>query len=84
MKITFKLFATLQHKLPPVAVSHAVDIDVDENLTIHQVLNLFTVTPEEAHLVLVNGIDCDCRSRDQAGALKEGDVLAVWPEVAGG
>ena len=64
MKITFKLFATLQHKLPPEAVSHAVDIDVDENLTIHQVLNLFTVTPEEAHLVLVNGIDCDCRSRD--------------------
>lgn len=84
MKITFKLFATLQHKLPPEAVSHAVDIDVDENLTIHQVLNLFTVTPEEAHLVLVNGIDCDCRSRDQAAALKEGDVLAVWPEVAGG
>jgi len=84
MKITFKLFATLQHKLPPEAVSHAVDIEVDENLTIHQVLNLFAVTPEEAHLVLVNGIDFDCSTRDQAGALTEGDVLAVWPEVAGG
>ncbi len=84
MKITFKLFATLQHKLPPEAVSHAVDIDVDENITIHQVLKLFTVTPEEAHLVLVNGIDINCSNRDQVGGLTEGDVLAVWPEVAGG
>lgn len=54
MKITFKLFATLQHKLPPEAQ------------------------------VLVNGVDFDCSSRDQAGALTEGDVLEVWPEVAGG
>jgi len=84
MKITFKLFATLQHKLPPEAQAHAVAIDVDENTTIHQVLHQFTVTPEEAHLVLVNGIDFDCSSRDQAGVLTEGDVLAVWPEVAGG
>ena len=84
MKIKFKLFATLQHKLPPEAVSHAVDIDVDENITIHQVLKLFAVTEEEAHLVLVNGLDIDCSSRDQMGSLTEGDVLAVWPEVAGG
>ena len=84
MKITFKLFATLQDKLPPEAVSHAVDIAVEENVTIHQVLNLYAVTPEEAHLVLVNGRDIDCSNRDQAGGLKEGDVLAVWPEVAGG
>jgi len=84
MKITFKLFATLQHKLPPEAQAHAVAIDVDEDITIHQVLHQFTVTPEEAHLVLVNGIDFDCSTRDQAGVLTEGDVLAVWPEVAGG
>ena len=84
MKITFKLFATLQHKLPPEAQAHAVAIDVDEDITIHQVLHQFTVTPEEAHLALVNGIDFDCSTRDQAGVLTEGDVLAVWPEVAGG
>jgi len=84
MQIKFKLFATLQHKLPPEAVSHAVDIDVDESITIHQVLARFAVTPEEAHLILVNGLDIDCNSRDQVGGLKEGDVLAVWPEVAGG
>jgi len=84
MKITFKLFATLQHKLPPEAVSHAVEVDVAENTTIHQVLDQFAVTHEEAHLILVNGVDCDCRSRDVAGSLTEGDVVAVWPEVAGG
>ena len=84
MKITCKLFATLQHKLPPKTEAHAVAIDVDENITIHQVLDLFAVTQEEAHLVLVNGVDFNCDSRDKAYALKEGDVLAVWPQVAGG
>jgi len=84
MKITFKLFATLMDKLPPEAVNHAVGVEVDENITIHQVLDIFSVTHEEAHLVLVNGVDVNCSSRDQVGALTEGDVLAVWPEVAGG
>jgi len=84
MKITFKLFATLQHKLPPEASKHAVEVDVDENITIHQVLDKFAVTHEEAHLILVNGVDIDCNSRDNVGGLTEGDVVAVWPQVAGG
>lgn len=84
MKITFKLYATLQHKLPSTAVSNAVEIEVDKDVTLHQVIDRFAVDHKDAHLVLVNGAYFDHESRDQAGVLSEGDVVAVWPPVAGG
>jgi len=48
------------------------------------VIDHYRVPRELAHLVLVNGhFVCDT-DRDQAGQLKEGDTLAIWPPVAGG
>ncbi len=84
MKITFKLYATLQNKLPAAAVNNAIEIDVASDITLHQVIDRFAVPHESAHLVLVNGKYFDHDGRDQAGVLKEGDVVAVWPPVAGG
>jgi len=84
MKITFKLYATLQHKLPPAARNNAIQIDVDENITLHQVIDLFAVDHKDAHLVLINGVYFDHESREQKGIIAEGDVVAVWPPVAGG
>ena len=84
MKITFKLYATLQHKLPPAAVNNAIEIEVSENITLHQVIDKFSVDHKDAHLVLVNGTYFDHESRDKADVLKAGDVVAVWPPVAGG
>jgi len=84
MKITFKLYATLQHKLPPTAVNNAVEIEVADDITLHQVIDKFSVDHKDAHLVLVNGKYYDFDDRDQQGILTEGDVIAVWPPVAGG
>ena len=84
MKITFKLYATLQHLLPAEAVNNAIEIDVDEDISLHQVIDLFSVKRTDAHLVLVNGRYYDHQSRNDSGVLTEGDVVAVWPPVAGG
>ena len=84
MNIKFKLYATLQHKLPPTAVNNAVEIDVDENITLHQVIDKFGVNRKDAHLVLVNGTYIEPEDRDRAGIVVENDVVAVWPPVAGG
>lgn len=84
MKIKFKLYATLQHLLPPEAVDNAVEVDVPEQITLHEVIDQFRVPRKSAHLVLVNGTYFGDVDRDEAGLLKEGDVLAVWPPVAGG
>jgi len=74
----------LQHKLPPTAKNNAIEIEVDENITLHQVIDLFSVDHKDAHLVLVNGVYFDHEGREKKGALTEGDVVAVWPPVAGG
>ena len=56
MKITFKLYATLQHLLPADAVNNAIDIEVSEDVTLYQVIEMFKVNKKDAHLVLVNGL----------------------------
>jgi len=84
MKVKFKLYATLQKLLPPSAVNNAVDVEVADNVTLHQLIDQFNVARTDAHLVLVNGVYYDFESRDRSDILKEGDVVAVWPPVAGG
>ncbi len=84
MKITFKLYATLQDLLPAGAVKNAVTIEVPDSVTLNQVIDQHKVPRELAHLVLVNGIFHCAEDRDAPGMLKENDVLAIWPPVAGG
>lgn len=84
MKITFKLYATLQDLLPAGAVKNAVEIQIDKNASLNDIIDEYKVPRELAHLVLVNGVFyCDA-DRDKPQALKENDVLAIWPPVAGG
>jgi molybdopterin converting factor small subunit len=84
MQITFKLYATLQHLLPADAKDNAVTIEVPEQITLHEVIDRFNVQRKDAHLVLINGRYIGGSDRDEKGLLTDGDVLAVWPPVAGG
>lgn len=84
MKITFKLYATLQDKLPAHAIDNAVQVDVDEKVTLFELIEQFGVPRERAHLVLVNGAYFGEDERSEHGLLTEGDVVAIWPPVAGG
>lgn|GEM_PF-34117 len=82
--ITFKLYATLQDLLPAGTRRNAAPIEVPADATLNQIIDRFKVPRELAHLVLVNGhFRCEA-DRDERGTLKEGDVLAIWPPVAGG
>lgn len=82
--ITFKLYATLQDLLPPGTKRNAAPIDVAPDATLHEIIDRFKVPRELAHLVLVNGHFMCEADRDERGRLKPGDVLAIWPPVAGG
>ena len=80
--ITFKLYASLMEYLPREARGHAVMLDVPEGTSPIQVLEQHGVPLAEVHLVLVNGVFVPPSQRQQP--LQAGDVLAVWPAVAGG
>ena len=84
MHITFKLFASLSDYLPPQArYTNIVQLEVAPEATISQIIEPFGLPPKMVHLVLINGsyIEPDKRLTQ---TLVEGDVLAIWPPIAGG
>ena len=83
MKITLKLFATLSDYLPPQKKGNIVDLDISDGVTIAEIVQQFNLPLQLVHLVLVNGHYIKPENRDSQ-VLKENDVLAIWPPVAGG
>ncbi len=84
MNITFKLYAGLTEYLPPdVRSGNQMPLEVPEDATIARVIEPFGLPARLVHLVLVNGMFVPPAERLMR-SLKEGDVLAIWPPIAGG
>lgn len=84
MRITFKLYASLGEYLPADRrQGNEVQLDVPEGSTILQVIEPYNLPMKLVHLVLVNGHFIAPEHRG-THALVEGDVLAIWPPIAGG
>lgn len=84
MQVTLKLYATLTDYLPPASrAQNLVRLDVEEGATIASVIAPFQLPPKLTHLVLVNGLFVPREERGSR-ALRDGDVLAIWPPIAGG
>ena len=82
--ITLKLYAPLTKYLPPEARSqHAMEMDVGEDATIEAIIEPLNMPPKLVHLVLVNGFFVPPAER-ATRRFVDGDVLAIWPPIAGG
>lgn len=84
MNITLKLFASLTDYLPAESkYTNIVALDVAAGSTIGNIIEQHNLPPKWVHLVLVNGVYIYPEKRAEY-ALVEGDVLAIWPPIAGG
>ena len=84
MKITLKLFATLTDYLPLESrYSNVVALELAPGTSIGQVIEQYRLPEKLVHLVLINGQYIASEKRLNQ-ALMEGDVLAIWPPIAGG
>lgn len=83
VKVTVKLYATLAEYLPSGARNNRVELEVADSATVDAILQPFLLPPKLTHLVLVNGTYIAPEARPTT-CLAEGDVLAVWPPIAGG
>ncbi|WP_114973028.1 MoaD/ThiS family protein [Rhodoferax ferrireducens] len=84
MKITFKLFASLTDYLPVQArYTNVLELDVAPEASISQIVEPYGLPPKLVHLVLINGKYIEPEKR-LTQTLNEGDVLAIWPPIAGG
>jgi molybdopterin synthase sulfur carrier subunit len=84
MRITFKLYASLTQHLPAEArQSNQVSLDLPEGSSIASIIEPFGMPEKLVHLVLVNGVYVPPAER-LSFTPKDGDVLAIWPPIAGG
>jgi sulfur carrier protein ThiS len=78
-----EFYASLMKYLPPGKSRFRREIEADESQILSQLIKRFHISMEEAHIVLVNGLFVYGEDRDRH-VLREGDVVSVWPPVAGG
>ncbi|MGH8727180.1 MAG: MoaD/ThiS family protein [Burkholderiales bacterium] len=83
MRVKFKLFATLADYLPQPNMTNEVELNVAPGTTIDSMVEQYNLPRGLVHLVLVNGFYIEPAARSTT-SLKEGDVLAIWPPIAGG
>ncbi len=83
MIMYIEFYASLMKYLPPGKLRFRREIIVEDSLILSRLIERYHILPEEAHLVLVNGFYVYAEDRGHR-QLQEGDVVSVWPPVAGG
>ncbi|MFN2291715.1 MAG: MoaD/ThiS family protein [Anaerolineae bacterium] len=79
MKVQLKLFATFRQYLPVGAEGSTVELEVPSGTRVTELLATIGIPQQESPMILVNG-----RGIDSDRILVEGDVVAVFPAMAGG
>jgi molybdopterin converting factor small subunit len=80
MNIEVKLFFDLAKYLPPEASkSNSVSISLKEGSTIQELIDKLNLPPKMTKVILVNGIKPKNETK-----LKDGDLVAIFPPMAGG
>ncbi|TRZ57553.1 MAG: MoaD/ThiS family protein [Rhodocyclaceae bacterium] len=84
MKVALKLYATLSDYLPIEArKTNRLDLEVEPGTTPQVLIERYALPQKLCHLVLIDGVFVPPRMR-ATRTLEDGEVLAIWPPVAGG
>lgn len=75
MQIKVKLFASLRNQIG----KKELDMNISDRDKISDVLKVLDLSEKENLITMVNGIHCKMDY-----ALKNGDVLSIFPMIAGG
>lgn len=82
--MTLKLYASLTGYLPEAfRKGHAMPLEVGADATIESILVPLGMPPASIKLVVLNGVFVPPSQR-AATRFADGDVLAIWPPIAGG
>jgi molybdopterin converting factor small subunit len=79
MEIEVKLFATLREYLPKGSSRFSCKMKVDDSTRIQDILSRLKLPEEIPKIILINGVH---GKKEQI--LKDGDVVSIFPPVAGG
>jgi sulfur carrier protein len=79
MEIEIKLFATLREYLPKGSGRFSCKMEVEGSTRVQDILLRLKIPEEMPKIILINGVH---GKKEQV--LEEGDVLSIFPPVAGG
>jgi molybdopterin converting factor small subunit len=79
VKVEVQLFATLIRFLPAGARDGAALLDLPDRSTVSDVVRALGIPAAMSHVALVNGVESDGERR-----LQSGDVITLFPPLAGG
>lgn len=79
MHVTVKLFATLVRFKEGTRAGRPFEMELPESATVKDLIDMLKIPPEETHVVFINNIIEEHRSK-----LKDGDVVGLFPPVGGG
>jgi molybdopterin converting factor small subunit len=79
VKVEVQFFATLSSYRPDGATDDGTTLEVPEGTTVRQVVQALKIPPDVDFLRVVNGRDAPSDQR-----LADGDVLSLFPPLAGG
>ena len=79
MRIEVRLFATLARFLPKGAETGSTYLDVAEGSSVGDVAEALAIPTDLSRIILVNDQDAD-----ENRGLVEGDVVTLFPPLAGG
>jgi sulfur carrier protein ThiS len=84
VRMTLKLYASLTQYLPEACRrNHAMPKELDAHATIDSILAPLGMPPASIKLVVLNGVFVPPGER-AVTHFADGDVLALWPPIAGG
>lgn len=79
MEVEVKLFATLRDYLPKGSGQFSCKMEIDGNTSVEDIISKLKIPEDIPKIILINGIHA---KKNQI--LKNGDVVSIFPPVAGG
>jgi len=70
--------------LPSDSLDGKAMISLEEGSTLEDLLNILNIQINEPKLIMINGISQGISTKVNNQLLKEGDIVSIFPPIAGG
>lgn len=79
MRIEVKSYGHLRDDFIKRFGSDTLTLELEEKTSILRLIKILDISQEQYHIILVNGIYVNMQTE-----LKDGDTVAIFPQIAGG